>query len=71
MVHITSILTCDWLQVSLFCLAIGRDPRGMTVAVVNEEVWAGDSVECRSWSDGCIITGTNRYLPLIGQGTQY
>ena len=58
----TSILTCDWLQVSLFCLAIGRDPRGMTVAVVNEEVWAGDSVECRSWSDGCIITGTNRCL---------
>ena len=54
-------MTCDWLQVSLFCLAIGRDPRGMTVAVVNEEVWAGDSVECRSWSDGCIITGDNRY----------
>ena len=47
---------------SLFCLAIGRDPKGMTVAVVNEEVWAGDSVECRSWSDGCIITGTNRCL---------
>ena len=40
------------VQVSLFCLAIGRDPKGMTVAVVNEEVGGGG---CISWSDGCLL----------------
>ena len=39
------------VQVSLFCLAIGRDPKGMTVAVVNEEVAGG----CVSWSEGCLL----------------
>ena len=40
------------VQVSLFCLAIGRDPKGMTVAVVNGEVGGGG---CGSWSDGCLL----------------
>ena len=42
------------VQVSLFCLAIGREPKGMTVAVVNEEVGGGS---CLSWSDGCLLAG--------------
>ena len=41
------------VQVSLFCLAIGREPKGMTVAVVNEEVGGG----CLSWSHGCLLAG--------------
>ena len=40
------------VQVSLFCLAIGRDPKGMTVAVVNGEVGGAG---CKSWSDGCLL----------------
>ena len=40
------------VQVSLFCLAIGREPKGMSVAVVNEEVGAGG---CLSWSEGCLL----------------
>ena len=41
------------VQVSLFCLAIGRDPVGMTVAVVNEEVYGRN---CQSYSEACIIS---------------
>ena len=44
------------VQVSLFCLAIGRDPVGMTVAVVNEEVYGSS---CQSFSEDCIISGPN------------
>jgi hypothetical protein len=44
------------VQVSLFCLAIGRDPVGMTVAVVNEEIYGGS---CQSFSEDCIISGPN------------
>ena len=43
------------VQVSLFCLAIGRDPVGLTVAVVNEEVYGGS---CQAFSDECIIGGS-------------
>ena len=50
------------VQVSLFCLAIGREPRGMTVAVVNEEVGG----PCLSWSDGCLLAGQD--LSLQDQG---
>ena len=46
------------VQVSLFCLAIGREPKGMTVAVVNEEVGGG----CLSWSDGCLLAGQDLNL---------
>jgi len=42
------------VQVSLFCLAIGRDPVGMTVAVVNEEIFGGS---CQSFSEACLISG--------------
>ena len=47
------------VQVSLFCLAIGRDPKGMTVAVVNEEVGVGG---CVSWSDGCLLASQDLLL---------
>ena len=47
------------VQVSLFCLAIGRDPKGMTVAVVNEEVGGG---RCVSWSDGCLLASQDLLL---------
>ena len=47
------------LQVSLFCLAIGREPKGMSVAVVNEEVGAGG---CLSWSEGCLLDSQNLSL---------
>lgn len=39
------------VQVSLFCLAIGRDPKGMTLAVVNDEI---DGQSCSTWSTECI-----------------
>ena len=48
-------------QVSLFCLAIGRDPKGMTIAVVNEEM-AGAG--CGAWSDGCLITSDMKELDM-------
>ena len=47
------------VQVSLFCLAIGRDPKGMTVAVVNEEVGGGG---CVSWSEGCLLASEDLRL---------
>ena len=47
------------VQVSLFCLAIGREPKGMTVAVVNEEVGCGG---CLSWSEGCLLAGPDLSL---------
>ena len=47
------------VQVSLFCLAIGRDPKGMTVAVENEEVGVGG---CVSWSDGCLLASQDLLL---------
>ena len=47
------------VQVSLFCLAIDRDPKGMTVAVVNEEVGGGG---CVSWSDGCLLASQDLLL---------
>ncbi len=49
---------------ALFCLAIGRDPRGMTVAVVNEDV--GPSMVClpgnQSYTDGCILGSKKELL---------
>ncbi len=39
-------------QVTLFCLAIGRDPTGMTLAVVNDEV---PGLTCSNYTDGCIL----------------
>ena len=50
-----------YYQVSLFCLAIGRDPKGMTIAVVNEEM-AGSG--CGAWSDGCLITSGMKELDM-------
>ena len=41
------------LQVTLFCLAIGRNPAGMTVAVVNDEIENGTS--CTNYTMGCLL----------------
>ena len=48
-------------QVSLFCLAIGRDPKGMTIAVVNEEM---SGAGCGAWSEGCLITSDMKELDM-------
>ena len=45
----------------MFCLAIGRDPKGMTIAVVNEEM-AGAG--CGAWSEGCLITSDMKELDM-------
>ena len=45
----------------MFCLAIGRDPKGMSIAVVNEEVGRGS---CSAWSQGCLITDGNTELDM-------
>ena len=39
-------------MIIFFILAIGPDPKGMTVAVVNEEVGGGG---CLTWSDSCLL----------------
>ena len=41
------------LQVTLFCLAIGRNPAGMTVAVVNDEL--GNGSACTNYTTGCLL----------------
>ena len=41
------------LQVTLFCLAIGRNPSGMTVAVVNDEL--GNGTACTNFTMGCLL----------------
>ena len=41
------------LQVTLFCLAIGRNPAGMTMAVVNDELENGTS--CTNYTMGCLL----------------
>ena len=58
---IRTLLLVHYYQVSLFCLAIGRDPKGMTIAVVNEEM-AGSG--CGAWSDGCLITSGMKELDM-------
>lgn len=37
------------MQVILFCLAIGRDPTGLKMAVVNNEMVGGVSTACVSF----------------------
>ena len=41
------------LQVTLFCLAIGRNPAGMTVAIVNDELENGTA--CTNYTMGCLL----------------
>ena len=41
------------LQVPLFCLAIGRNPAGMTVAIVNDELENGTA--CTNYTMGCLL----------------
>ena len=40
------------IQVALFCLAIGREPRKLALAVVNDEIDAGS---CLNFTDSCIL----------------
>lgn len=47
------------VQVALFCLAIGRDPRGMTLAVVNEDI---PTMECQDYSFGCILGNRDKFF---------
>ena len=42
------------VQVTLFCLAIGRSPAGMTLAVVNEEL-ADGAAGCTNFTTGCLL----------------
>lgn len=49
------------MQVILFCLAIGRDPTGLRIAVVNKEM-DYNLMEC-PFSDDCTFTNLScRYL---------
>ena len=43
------------IQVSLFCLAIGRDPSGLTMAVVNEDYANAMEDNCYHHTTGCIL----------------
>uniref|UniRef100_A0A1B0B3C6 ABC transporter domain-containing protein n=1 Tax=Glossina palpalis gambiensis TaxID=67801 RepID=A0A1B0B3C6_9MUSC len=48
------------IQVILFCLAIGRDPTNLNLAIVNGEM--NDTETCQ-WNDGCHFTNLGcRYL---------
>nr|AHK05671.1 ATP-binding cassette transporter sub-family H 88708 [Tigriopus japonicus] len=47
------------VQVALFCLAIGRDPRDLTLAVVNEDV---PSMRCPRFTTGCILGEKDDFL---------
>ncbi len=45
------------VQVALFCLAIGREPQDLSLAVVNAEV---DT--CRYFSDGCLLGNKDEFM---------
>ena len=47
------------IQVSLFCLAIGRDVKGMTMAVVNDDI---TSVSCTNHTYGCILGAKDNFM---------
>ncbi|XP_065372469.1 ABC transporter G family member 23 isoform X2 [Calliphora vicina] len=48
------------MQVILFCLAIGRDPTGLNIAIVNHEM---NNTEICYWDDGCHFSNLGcRYL---------
>ena len=48
------------VQVALFCLAIGRDPSGLTMAVINNDANMTDS--CRYFTDGCILGNKDDFM---------
>jgi hypothetical protein len=53
------------MQVILFCLAIGRDPTGLRLAIVNHEV--NSTSEC-AFDDGCTFGNLScRYLSHLNQ----
>ncbi|XP_031350511.1 ABC transporter G family member 20-like [Photinus pyralis] len=53
------------VQMSLFCTAIGRDPRGLTVAIVNYET--GNNVNCDSTLECNSTTLSCSYLSYLGK----
>lgn len=48
------------MQVILFCMAIGREPQGLNIAIVNDELNSTDNCY---WEDGCHVANVGcRYL---------
>lgn len=56
------------MQVILFCLAIGRDPTDLKLAIVNHEMdWENQTCEIES---GCLEGKLScRYLDFLSNGT--
>ena len=46
-------------QVALFCLAIGREPKGMSLAVVNEDI---PTMQCQDSTLGCILGARDTFF---------
>lgn len=59
------------MQVILFCLAIGRDPTGLHLAVVNKEVqWDGpNSMKCPIFDNCTLSMFSCRYLNALPKDT--
>lgn len=56
------------MQVILFCLAIGRDPTGLHLAVVNKEMnW--DTMECPIYDNCTLSMFSCRYLNSLPKDT--
>lgn len=56
------------MQVILFCLAIGRDPTGLHLAVVNKEMnW--DTMECPVFDNCSLSMFSCRYLNTLPNDT--
>jgi len=50
------------IQVALFCLAIGREPQGLRMAVVNNDVTANLSEKCGYFTQGCILGHKDQWM---------
>ena len=49
------------IQVALFCLAIGREPQGLSMAVVNHDVQS-DLSKCQYFTRGCILGNKDDWM---------
>ena len=60
------------VQVSLFCLAIGRDPAGLTMAVVNHDIDLPASADlCNHFSTGCILGEKDDFMGTYDDNTYH
>ena len=50
------------IQVALFCLAIGREPQGLRMAVVNNDVTTDLSDKCDYFTQGCILGHKDQWM---------